>query len=297
MERKIGETFEFEGKKIEVKAASNGCDGCFLKEKCCIDSADLVGTCRAGDRTDKKHVVFVKVQEQQQEQAEPQQGQIEPPKLNLCEMLKDCPKGWGFWSPMLGDVKLHHVRQEAERVSVILKSGATWDINADGTITVGGDTSPEVMLFPNKWQRDWSKFTAAWYKKEESIKPKFKAGDRIRHKETNKDDVYEISKVYDDSYGIVGFNWGIYMKYQDQYELVSNKFDPKTLKPFDRVLCKNGIDLWKAELFSHYDCRREYYPSRCVGNGYLYCIPYNDDTKHLVGTTDEAPDFYKYWEK
>lgn len=26
------------------------------------------------------------------------------------------------------------------------------------------------------------------------------------------------------------------------------------------------------------------------------CIPYNDDTKHLVGTTDEAPEFYRYWE-
>ena len=25
-------------------------------------------------------------------------------------------------------------------------------------------------------------------------------------------------------------------------------------------------------------------------------IPYNDETKHLVGTTDEAPEFYRYWE-
>lgn len=25
-------------------------------------------------------------------------------------------------------------------------------------------------------------------------------------------------------------------------------------------------------------------------------IPYNEDTKHLVGTTEEAPEFYRYWE-
>ena len=25
-------------------------------------------------------------------------------------------------------------------------------------------------------------------------------------------------------------------------------------------------------------------------------IPYNDDTKHLVGTCDEAPDYYRYWD-
>lgn len=29
---------------------------------------------------------------------------------------------------------------------------------------------------------------------------------------------------------------------------------------------------------------------------YKYCITYNDNTKHLVGTTDEAPEFYRYWE-
>ena len=27
-----------------------------------------------------------------------------------------------------------------------------------------------------------------------------------------------------------------------------------------------------------------------------YCIPYNEDTKHLVGTTEEAPEYYRYWE-
>ena len=29
---------------------------------------------------------------------------------------------------------------------------------------------------------------------------------------------------------------------------------------------------------------------------YKYCVPYNDDTKHLVGTTEEAPEYYRYWE-
>lgn len=28
----------------------------------------------------------------------------------------------------------------------------------------------------------------------------------------------------------------------------------------------------------------------------LFCIPYNDDTKHLVGTKEEAPEYYRYWE-
>ena len=128
------------------------------------------------------------------------------------------------------------------------------------------------------------------------IEPKFKVGDRIRHKVTNKDNVYEITKVYDDSYGIAGFNWMIYIKYQDQYELVPNKFDPKTLQPFDKVLAQDLIgDKWRCDIFSYID-DDDIYPYVCVRSEFKRCIPYNDDTKHLVGTTKEAPEFYRYWE-
>ena len=155
----------------------------------------------------------------------------------------------------------------------------------------------ECLLLPSHEMRDWSKFTAPWYNKEESIKPKFKVGDIIRHKETNKNDVYKISKVYNDSYGIAGFNWGIYIKYQDQYELIPNKFDPKTLKPFDRVLVRIGDGdayCWFADFVS-IPGEDSFLCTMSNKDTYMI-IPYNEETKHLVGTTDEAPDFYKYWE-
>lgn len=35
----------------------------------------------------------------------------------------------------------------------------------------------------------------------------------------------------------------------------------------------------------------------CTGDvHYDYCIPYNEDTKHLVGKSEDAPVFYRYWE-
>ena len=290
MERKIGETFEYEGKTFKVKEGEKcSCHGCFFNKRCILPVIKMAGECAANCREDNKGVVFVEVQEQPQDE--------QPHELNLCEVLKYCPQGETFWSPMLGDVKLCYIDIEAKHVTVTIKIGATWDINANGTITIDDVTSEEIMLYPSREQRDWNKFTAPWLKKEKSIKPNFKVGDRIRHKETNKDDVYEISKVYDDSYGIVGFTWVLYMKYQDQYELVLNKFDPKTLKPFDRVITKNDYDVWTCTLFSHIsnkpDTRFMYATCESV---YKYCIPYNDATKHLVGTTEEAPDFYKYWE-
>lgn len=129
---------------------------------------------------------------------------------------------------------------------------------------------------------------------ENLIKPKFKVGDKIKHKETN--NVYEIIKVYDNSYGIAGFNWGILIKYQDEYELVNNKFDPKTLKPFDKVLVRDNKNCtWMATIFSHIN-NAIIYPYICTNSAYKYCIPYNDDTKYLVGTTLEVSEFYRYWE-
>ena len=75
------------------------------------------------------------------------------------------------------------------------------------------------------------------------------------------------------------------------------KFDPKTLKPFDKVLVKlSNDDVWLADFFSYYDKLEKYMKYVCVTRLAVFCIPYNDDTKHLLGTNKEAPEFYKYWE-
>ena len=73
------------------------------------------------------------------------------------------------------------------------------------------------------------------------------------------------------------------------------RFDPKTLKPFDKVLVRmNTNDKWFCNIFSYINPINGYF--MCINADWRCCIPYNDDTKHLVGTTEEAPEFYKYWE-
>ena len=74
------------------------------------------------------------------------------------------------------------------------------------------------------------------------------------------------------------------------------KFDPKTLQPFDKILARNGhSENWNCDIFSNIN-DNEPYKYNTISNYWKYCIPYNDDTKHLVGTKDEEPEFYKYWE-
>lgn len=76
------------------------------------------------------------------------------------------------------------------------------------------------------------------------------------------------------------------------------KFDPKTLQPFDRVLGRNhSCHKWTCDLFSDIIDGNECIMYHCINSYYRYCIPYNDETKHLVGTTEEAPEYYRYWEE
>ena len=72
---------------------------------------------------------------------------------------------------------------------------------------------------------------------------------------------------------------------------IRDKKKKKTLQPFDKVLVRDGDDeYWRCGLFS------------CMLGNIVLCeirwnqgIPYNDETKDLVGTCNEAPDYYKWW--
>lgn len=82
-----------------------------------------------------------------------------------------------------------------------------------------------------------------------------------------------------------------------KFKVKKPKFDPKTLQPFDKVLIRDTYrDNWNCDFFSHELDENTVYKYVTIKYGYKHCIPYNEDTKHLVGTTEEAPEFYRYWE-
>ena len=164
--------------------------------------------------------------------------------IDLTKILKNCPKGTKLYSLVHGEVEFEHIETYCRHQYVIikLKDFLLERINFNGKLY--NSYNGECILFPSKDQRDWSKFTAPWYKKE--------------------------------------------------------KFDPKTLKPFDRVLIRiDGGDVycWFADFVSAPTIEKyDLLPSVMSNKDANMIIPYNDDTKHLVGTTDEAPEYYRYWE-
>lgn len=63
-------------------------------------------------------------------------------------------------------------------------------------------------------------------------------------------------------------------------------------KPFDKVLCRNSKDdTWEPDFFARLTRKEIDYTQSdkylCVGDLWMYCIPYNEETAHLLGTTDE----------
>ena len=167
--------------------------------------------------------------------------------IDLTKILKDCPKGTKLYSPIFGDVMFERIDDNGQYPIIVKykseKVDDWWDyirFTKEGLFI--NKINTECTLFPAKDQRNWSKFTAPWYKKE--------------------------------------------------------KFEPKTLKPFDRVLVRKGsCDYWTCDFFSHIIDGNDIDKYITFKSGYKCCIPYNDDTKHLVGTTEEAPEYYRYWEE
>ena len=77
------------------------------------------------------------------------------------------------------------------------------------------------------------------------------------------------------------------------------KFDPKTFQPFDKVLVKKGdksYNVWFPDFISLPPSDVDETILCMTMDDVFMAIPYNEETKHIAGTNEEAPEFYRYWE-
>ena len=90
-------------------------------------------------------------------------------------------------------------------------------------------------------------------------------------------------------------DWSKFERFWDKPE--KGRFDVNTLQPFDKVLSRYGTESnWMCTYFSHIIDKVNPYVD-CNGIIVHVCIPYNEETKHLVGTSDDCPEYYKWWEE
>ena len=125
---------------------------------------------------------------------------------------------------------------------------------------------------------------------EELIELKFKVGDIIRRKGTAA--IYVVTEIREDCYMLDDKDICLKFKTQDDWELVPDKFDITTLKPFDKVLARDcSGDKWNIDFFG---CYRDNGTYQCMTFTKNQCIPYKEN-EHLLGTTNDCDDFYKTW--
>ena len=165
-------------------------------------------------------------------------------KIDLTKILKDCPIGTKLYSTIYGEVEFYKI-VESSFYPIVMRAGNSLRqcVTKYGMHSIDYENKGECTLFPSKDQRDWSKFTAPWYKKE--------------------------------------------------------RFDPRTLNVFDKVLVKisnESYNTWFADFVAEPSHVKNETPLILGAKEANMVIPYNDETKHLVGTAEEAPEYYRYWE-
>lgn len=227
---------------------------------------------------------------------------MEKNNINIAEILKDCPEGMKLYSLAYGKVKLSQIEDDGYSFPIIVE---TVERNSRGFTKEGriqtNYSDAECLLFPSSEMRDWSKF--------------FKRGDVLCHKEGNlyvvfeswANDDYTEFNTTDISFGKVEVcDTDSFVKASDEQRAVfiakaerafNGKYNPDNLrvepvkpkcqfKPFDKVLVRNNDgQAWRANYFSHYKNAPDYFYV-CINGIYHYCIPYNEHTAHLLGTTD-----------
>ena len=86
-----------------------------------------------------------------------------------------------------------------------------------------------------------------------------------------------------------------------KFKVPIKKFNQKDFKTFDKVLIRDDDGFEWCPTFLEKISKEpsgKYSAVEIIsGCKWDMCIPYNEETKHLCGTTDDCPEFYKWWEK
>lgn len=289
-------------------------------------------------------------------------------KINIAEILKDCPSGMELDCTMFDDVTFVGVNPQREfpieikvdchtkyltkegcyhrldcipgaKCVIFPKGKTTWEgfkrPFKDGDVAVSNKGHIHLLKTENSsycaYRGDWEalpKFDKTrttnvnvvrlateeekqklfdaikengykWNAEKKTLEkfPIFKVGDRIKNKKHYISGI--ITDIGDETYRVEYKNGGVAfpsIEFQDEWELVHNKFDISTLKPFkSEVLVRdNGYSLWQPSVLGLYD-KENRFPYITIGNRYRQCIPY-EGNEHLLGTTNDCDDFYKTWE-
>lgn len=226
-------------------------------------------------------------------------------KINIAEILKDCPKGTKLYSPLFGEVTLEEVNTECTAL-ITIKYNANICSKFFKTGLYYNYEGAECLLFPSSEMRDWSKF----FKRGDVAIQLFNGCGVLVEEWTDdsytsfKASVFQLKKGGFAKRDKRVFSTDDFVKASDEQrdkfiadmeKYFGGKYNPETLqvepvklecpfKPFDKVLVRNYKDAkWNVNFFSYYEDGAEY-KYHCLISSYRYCIHY-EGNEHFLNTT------------
>ena len=257
MERKLGEVFTYKDKTYKVVKATYGCRGCTFYRQTCVDITKIE-SCFARDREDKNSIIF---------------KEINNMEIKNNQLTINIPKGM--------EIDLENSNFDTGVIYFKKKQPEFKDGNILYVKTK--KLGSEYIIINKLSEEAKTTFYVAYNLSSKKIFCNltyfFVCCDKeisILRQATD----YEKSQLFD---ALAKKN-----KAWDSEKKAIVDLKPKwTPKPFDRVITRvDGNAIWTANIFSHMDSYGEYVTIGCVG-GYPYCLPYNEETAKLIGTTKD----------
>lgn len=250
---------------------------------------------------------------------------------NLVEILRNAPKGLELYSPVYGKVKLNCVKPNDQYPIGVKRDSDVFNFWFDeyGRIYENG----ECLLFPSKECKLWPEWQFALLKPghfitamgltfyiKSKLNDDFNVVDKngtvgelcsitpFRFASTEKIEHFYV-ELRKNGYTIkngelkpaekCGIRLNITASITETKEpkLINSKpFTIDDFKPFDKVLVrKDSREHWHIQFFSHYNASNNLSYTCLFDCRYEYCVPYNDETKHLLRTNEEYNGKYKTW--
>ena len=224
--------------------------------------------------------------------------------MNIAEILKNKSQGTKLYTPIWGYVTFDHIDNDGI-IFVKINAEEKRNFYEDGRYSRGGD----LMLFPSKEMRDWSKFS---WKRGDVLKSD---GNMFCFFDKFSDDSYTCFEAkymrYNRADGVFIApevtkesveDWyekaspeeaGEYIKEVEEafngkfnmetLEIVPNKPTEPKFEPYEKVVARYNRGAWRPEIFGYADGKSYY----CIGGWYSEILPYNKDTAKLIGTFND----------
>lgn len=220
---------------------------------------------------------------------------MEKERTNVAEILRNCQSGMNLDCVCFENVVFDRV-DDKNRIRCFVGSQRD-EVSFNEYGCLNGSPSAKCVIFPEN-KTTWKGFV---------LPCKFKVGDVVQDKDSYKVRIIDVC-VQNEMYGYESVNTkgiaglgGFGFDKQDEWELVPDKFDTTTLKPFEsRVLVRNTkTGIWRPAIWGFYlgQSTSAAVPFNFYvlgGIHWNYCIPY-EQNKHLLGTVDNCDEFYEVW--